>query len=180
VFRLTYAQYEPGVSKAEAWIRLAREMIFSGVWAVMPPSARTLYLVLLANSTFGHLADGEWIEMEDGSWKDDLCDFDFVPAQCLEPSSLKRLSGLADRNFRKVRGWLQDNGLIFPTSHDQRPGLIIPRNPGRYSPAVKERLATLKEKPLNRSRGGALRSLQAMRRVANRQNFGKKAATKGS
>jgi len=58
VFRLTYAQYDPGVSKPEAWVRLARELIFSGVWAVMPPSARTLYLVLLANSTFGHLADG--------------------------------------------------------------------------------------------------------------------------
>ncbi len=118
--------------------------------------------------------------MEDGVWEDDLCDFDFVPAQSLEPFSLQNMSGLADRNFRKVRGWLQDNGLIFPTSHGQHPGLIIPHNPGRYSPAIKERLAALKGKPVNRPKGGALRSLQAMRRAANRQNFEKKSATKGS
>lgn len=150
------------------WIRISRPLIFDGVWSVMPPSAKRLYLVLLSLAWMGHHANYECIscyDLEDYNY--DSEDFVFVPAQHAEPVELARLAGLEPRTFRQARQWLLNAGLIQPTSQDQAPGLLLPHDPRLSAPSVMERLARVRAE-VNRPTGAALRAHRAVGKAARK------------
>lgn len=139
-WRMMYAPY-PGDLEPRAWLRLNRSLVWSGTWAAMTPSARALYLTLLALSWIGRKADAEdpsWEEQDAADWG--AIPFAFLPAHLMDPGELARLAGLEPRTERRARGWLLDHGLVAPTGEDQELGLILPHDPGCHAPGVLARL----------------------------------------
>jgi len=151
-YHMTYARYVRGDTSA-SWLRLESHMVLNGIWAVMPPSVRRLYLCLLAMSWSGDTAlitednERDWLlePRSSGAGR-------FVDARYLEPSELRRLVRIEPRTFTRAWAWLTAEKLLEPVSDDSyenensvcREGVFLANLPDLYAPAVLERIAKLK------------------------------------
>lgn len=164
-WKMTYLRYRPGAASGD-WIRLGQDMVLRGAWAAFPPSAKRLYLILRGLSLLGHRATGTWIPNHEFD-PNDLEANAFLPAQALDPGGLQELTGLNSRTLRHARAWLLENGMMLPSDEWEAPGMILPFEPGRYSPAVLDRVGRLRDETNNRPKGGALKAYRALRKAAN-------------
>lgn len=162
---MQYPQYPSGGSSA--WISIARTLITEGLWSLISPTAKKLYLALRALAGPGHWADEGWIP--DHEFDVEMFEaFSFLPADKLDPGELCLLTGLEPRTFRKARMCLLVYELVLPTGQNQAPGWILPFDPMTYVPDVLARLECIRNDTDNRLSGGALRSFRATRRAARR------------
>lgn len=151
-YHMTYARYTRGDTSGR-WLRLERHIVLNGVWAVMPPSVRRLYLCLLAMSWSGNSAfitednERDWLlePRSSGAGR-------FVDVRYLEPSELRRLVRIEPRTFTRAWAWLTAEKLLEPVSDDSyegeisecREGVFLANLPDLYAPAVQERMRKLK------------------------------------
>ena len=186
VYRMLYRRYEKGPGSGSEWISIYHDVIRSGVWAVMPPSARKLYLVMKAFAGEGAYADAGGISGHNGLSSDLKAgfarDFDFIPVSVLdgfgrERPTLANLCGIADRTFRDARAWLTDNGLMRFYEGESYSGLAFPYKPNRYAPKILELLENIKKTRSETARRGctghaqkALRALKMRSKKAGRQS----------
>jgi len=150
VYQMTYQRYTGGDSTG--WIKIHHDIIRNGVWAIMPPSVRKLYLVMKAFCVAGSYADHGWLEIEegDGSWYDFQEDFDFMPASVFDGFGkvrpyLYELCRIQDKTYRDAKKWLFDNDLIRYYEGDYCNGLAFPYDARRYAPKVLETMEQKKE-----------------------------------
>lgn len=128
-------------------VPLRQRVVFSGLWAECPPSAKRLFLVLLARSRPGlpgefngvgsnFPASFEEARGEEGARH--------VPHRLSAPSDLARLSGLPDRTLRHAQGVLRELSLVevFPDSGEW----VLPNTPTMKSDRVLASLQTAMEK----------------------------------
>lgn len=152
------------------------DVIKSGVWAVMPPSARKLYLVMKAFTVEGFYANTGWADPYTDAYTDlrhDYAeDFDFMPASVLdgfgrERPTLANLCGLNDRTYRFAKNWLTDNQLMHFYEGDYYTGLAFPHKPNRFAPKVLEAMENKKKVQGDAARRGctghAKKSLRAIK-----------------
>ncbi|MBG0790948.1 MAG: hypothetical protein H0S80_10675 [Desulfovibrionaceae bacterium] len=155
-YRLDYTPYRERTDQG-AWVRLESSLIFQGVWAVMPPSVRKLYLTLLGFSWSSHMA---WVP-DDGACGDDwLIAYDhegdlerFVDARYLTPPFLNNAAGLEERTGRRAWSWLMDNGFIIANGEGTtssptdlyREGIIMPDVTNLKCDSVLRRLGSVEE-----------------------------------
>lgn len=171
-WEMKYASYHGGELSAREYIRLATDMIMRGAWAACPPSARRLYLTLRGLAVIGNRVDFDWMPEDPYGQIDpfELEDFAFFPAASWVPSELRRLTGLPERTMRHAQGWLMENGFMRATdsSADEEPGLILPFDPERYSPAVLERLENIRAEAGSRPEGYAAQSFHALKKASRK------------
>lgn len=176
VYKMTYTRYDYGDSTA--WIKVHHDLIKNGMWAIMPPSVRKLYLVLKAFCMPGSYANAGWLDHEggDGSWYDLQEDFDFMPASVFdgfgkERPLLSELCGIQDKTYRDARAWLTSKGLMQHYEGDYYHGLAFPYDVGKYVPKV---LKAIQEKKVKQEisrkecTGGAKKAMRAIK-VRTRQ-----------
>lgn len=148
VYKMLYGAYGPQ-SEPTNWIRMDNALVRDGVWAVMPPSARRVYLVLRANGLREHRADGEWLNENDLDGT--AAEYQFVPAKFWGSAYLTEATGLPDRTLRDAKAWLVKEGLVYSTHEHQEEGLLMPFDPQRHVPRVLKALETTRER--NDTRG---------------------------
>ena len=121
VYTMRYSPYAAsfGAGEGNKWISVYDDVVKSGVWAVMSPSVRKLYLVMKAFSMEGFYANTGWADSYTDAYTelrhDYAEDFDFMPASVLdgfgkERPTLASLCGIADKTYRDAKNWLTDNG----------------------------------------------------------------------
>ena len=155
VYTMLYPPYVVGAGEGNNWISVYDDVIKSGVWAVMPPSARKLFLVMKAFAMEGFYANTGWVgeytsESYSNTCHDFAEDFDFMPASVLDGfgrdrPTLAALCGIAERTFRDAKNWLTDNELMHFYEGDYCTGLAFPHQPKRYAPKVLEALENKKK-----------------------------------
>ncbi len=167
---MRYAPYgEDAAPGSGDWIRMGRDLVLRGAWAKFIPSAKRLYLVLRGLSLMGHRVDGTWVpNLDIDHDPEGLEDFTFLPAKALDPAGLEELTGLNARTLRHARAWLLENGMMQPSGAGEQPGMVLPYDPGRYSPAVLESLNRIRTETSDRPTGGALKAYRALRKAAIR------------
>lgn len=160
---MLYGSYSAsfGSGTGKDWISVYDDLIKSGVWAVMPPSARKVYLVMKAFTVEGFYANAGWVDPDHYEDVREVCEdhFDFMPASILdgfgrERPTLANLCGLNDRTYRHAKVWLTDNELMHFYEGDYYTGLAFPHRPNRYAPKVLEAMETKKEKQSEAARRG--------------------------
>lgn len=172
-YHMRYDRYLRGDASGK-WLRLESYVVLNGLWAAMPPSARRLYLTLMALSWSGSsmfiTEDNQWdwfLEQRySGAGR-------FVDARYLAPLELRRLAGIGPRTFTRAWAWLKTEGLLELVSDGSdegggvpcRAGVLLENTPDRHSSAVLARLARLKEEVLSVP-PGAKRLLRHTRRIA--------------
>lgn len=166
-WKMIYPAYRQSGLDSGSWIRIDRSVIMKGLWGIMTPSAKKLYIVMRGLALMGHLADGGWIPgyVPDGYEESD--DYAFLPAGKMAPAELSKLTGLQPRTLLNARDWLLANRMALPTEGNQLEGLLLPYDPGLYSPKALEALANLKTKAAGRPSGGALRAFRAVKKAIN-------------
>lgn len=175
IYQMAYAAYAGTESKE--WIRIARAVFHKGVWAVMTPSARRVYLVLRAHGQFMERADGEWVEIEDTAGV--LATEVYVPAAYWATSHLVKATGLNERTVREAKAWFIAADMAYPTADDQEEGVMMPFDPQRHAPKVLESIAATRKRNTERgiapaASGYAKRDIQRLRRT---QAAGQKKST---
>lgn len=156
VYEMRYTPYSAffGAGAGSNWVSIYDDLIKSGTWAVMPPSARKLYLVMKAFTVEGFFAETGWLNQEyDGAYwgrYDFESDFDFMPASTLDgfgrtEPTLAELCGVADRTYRDARAWLIDNQLMHFYEGGYYSGLAFPYRPNRYAPKVLDTMESKKK-----------------------------------
>ena len=122
-------------------VAIRQVVVFSGLWAACTPTARKLFVVLLALSRPGDGQEGAHISnwqaaVENGRGEDGIR---HVLAENLEPARLARLTGAADRTYREAMVRLLELGLVV--EYEDEDNLMILNNPGYHMPNI---LAALK------------------------------------
>lgn len=186
IYSMCYAPYSAsfGAGEGKNWVSVYYDIIKSGVWAVMPPSVRKLYLVMKAFTVEGFYANTGWADQCGCSSfdyqevrHDFVEDFDFMPASVLdgfgrERPTLANLCGIADKTFRDAKNWLTDNELMHFYEGDYYTGLAFPHKPNRYAPKVIEAMENKKKVQSETERRGctghAKKTLRAIK-VRSRQ-----------
>lgn len=179
VYTMLYPPYSAsfGAGEGNNWISVYDDVIKSGVWAVMPPSVRKLYLVMKAFTMEGFYANTGWADgytsESYGDIRHDFAeDFDFMPASVLdgfgkERPPLANLCGIADKTFRDAKNWLTDNELMHFYEGDYCTGLAFPHRPNRVAPKVIEAMESKKKEQAELTRRGctghAKKSLRAIK-----------------
>lgn len=175
VYRLIYG------NKADSrrWIALHHDIIFSGVWAMMRPSDRKVYLMLRAFGwRGGHSMAADFVACDIdmlGEPYASICrDSNFLPAHIYDPTVFQQLSGMKARTYRASFAWLLSNRLVIAVGekNDMQEGLLMPFRPGRYAPDIKERLMLAKTASRGKmeASSGAKRSLSFARRRQSRDS----------
>ena len=173
-YQMKYMSYDLRGNDDRRWVTVYDTIIRSGVWAVMPPSARKLYLVLKSFSYPGGYADIGW---QDGSTLADLLDeypYDFMPEHLLdefgkeERPTLANLCGVSERTYRDAKKWLIDNNLMKYHEGDMFNGFTFPHNPGKYAPNVLAAIEAAKAASVARLAGalssGSKRTIRAIKK----------------
>jgi len=183
LYQMRYSCYD-GTTPAGDWIRMSRSMVLGGVWAVMPPATRRIYITLRAHGQHEERAAGQWIPAEELAGT--LSETVFVPADVALPSGyLMELTGYCARTVFSAREWLFDNGLAFVTEEGQAPGIIMPIDPGLEAPEVLEGVAAAQERDRQRGfaparSGYAMRTLKRLREKRTDGQCRKRLVTAGT
>lgn len=189
VYTMLYPPYSVcfGAGEGNNWISVYDDVIKSGVWAVMPPSVRKLYLVMKAFTMEGFYANtgwaGEYTSESYGDIRYDCAeDFDFMPASVFdgfgrERPTLANLCGIADKTFRDAKNWLTDNELMKFYEGDYYTGLAFPHRPNRVAPKVIETMESKKKELAELTRRGctghakkSLRAIKVRSKQADQRN----------
>ena len=172
-YHMKYASYDAG-NNDRRWITVYNNIIKSGVWAVMPPSARKLYIVFKSFSYPGTYADHAWQDIDTLAYLLDEYPFDFMPESFLDIfgteacPTLAKLCGVSERTYRDAKKWLTDNNLMQYHEGDKFSGLAFPHNPERYSPRVLASIEAAKAASAERHgralSSGSKRTIRAMKK----------------
>lgn len=145
VYRLYIKEYSS--EERSIWLGLPAHRVFLGVWAALTPSARRLYLVLLALSWNERAAlvnpemnPQDWQEFEPGGYGSGR----FVPAERLDPRELGDLAGIEPRTFQRAWNALLEHGLIEVNTEEVE-GILMP-DTKIEAPAVLARLKKLDDR----------------------------------
>ena len=175
VYQLTYKRYDYGIyGDSAGWIKVHHDLVKNGMWAIMPPSVRKLYLIMKAFCMPGSYANVGWLnrEYDGGSWYDYAEDFDFMPASVFdafgkERPALSELCGIQGKTYRDARAWLLCNGLMQNYEGDYCHGLAFPYDVGKYVPkvlgAIQEKRKMKEEHSRKGCTGGAKKSMRAIK-----------------
>ncbi|MDQ7835337.1 MAG: hypothetical protein RDU24_08135 [Humidesulfovibrio sp.] len=178
-YHMIYPQYQQGDHLS--WLRIENYIVFNGIWAVMPPSVRRLYLTLLALSWNERAA---YISGDNlGDWQNtDIMQGEsrFVPVERLGPAYLQKLAGVEPRTFTRAKNWLFENGLLLVNDEGTAPlsptdfyrtGILLVDTPTLVAQTVLDRLT---KKDRAKASPGAIRSLGAIRRAIRHERPSKK------
>jgi hypothetical protein len=147
-------RFDPMVS-----VPLRQRVVFSGLWAECPPSAKRAFIVLLSRSRMGWPGEFEGVVTN----KDVVCaeirgdeGCRHVPEGRSDPNELARLAGLPGRTCRYALNALLELGLteIFEGSGEY----LLPNTPQKISSRVLEslRVALEKDRARTTSRGARI------------------------
>lgn len=165
-YKMLYPRYEPGTSDPKEWIRMDIAMFHQGVWSVMSPATKRVYLILRAYASREEVAVGQWLDIEDVKGVD--AEAAYLPPTFWDTRFLAERSGLAPRTVTQSKQWLYENGLVAPTDVDQEEGLLMPFDPKREAPKVLEAIARRKVRNEERgyppASGYTTRGIRKMRR----------------
>ena len=147
-------QFDPMIA-----VPLRQRVVFSGLWAECPPSAKRAFIVLLSRSRMGRPDEFEGVV----SNMDEVCEeirgdggYRHVPVVRSDPKDLARLMGLPDRTYRFASKVLDKLGL---TETDEGSGeYLLPNTPLYHSDRVHEslRAAVDKDQARSASRGALI------------------------
>lgn len=154
IYRMIYSRYTD--NPAPGWISLSHAIIKNGLWAIMTPSARKLYLVMKAFCLPGIYADLGWINRDRDDFnphdRDDY--FDFLPNHVLKGfgkirPSLANLCGLEDRTYWRTKKWLLDVGMISEHEGDFHSGLALYSDIKKYAPKIIQEIECIRNRLTN-------------------------------
>jgi len=147
-------------------VPLRQRVVFSGLWAECPPSAKRAFIVLLCRSRMGLPGEFEGVISAIG----ELCEtnrgdegYRHVPKGRSDPNELAKLAGLPGRTCRYAMNALLELGLteVFESSGE----FLLPNTPKKSSLRVLDSLRLALEKDQDRSVSrGALISAGRRRR----------------
>lgn len=181
-YLMQYTPYSAVGGSDRRWVTVYDDVIKSGVWAVMPPSVRKLYIIMKAFCSPGTYADYGWLDGDNlqDFFSDRLSDypFDFMPESFLdgfgttERPALAQLCGVSDRTYRDAKKWLTDNGLMQYYEGEAYSGIAFPYKPGKHAPRVLTAMEAVKAASIERQgralSSGAKRTIRAMKQSTKR------------
>ena len=165
------------------WISIGTTILRNGLWAMLPASARRLYVVLKSYAfpgAYGLYGRELLVGNDDDAWHGDTmqeCDFDFVPMTALsridrEQGGLSALCRFQQRTLSYARGVLREYGLIEAADPDfALDGIVLPLNVDKIFPDILARLgeADKDEKP-SRAATAFVRSVRRRQHVLGSGN----------
>ena len=177
-YQMKYTSYVTCGNDDRRWVTVYDDVIKSGVWAVMPPSVRKLYIIMKSFCSPGTYADYGWLDGDNlhDFFSDRLSDypFDFMPESFLdgfgttERPALAQLCGVSDRTYRDAKKWLTDNGLMQYYEGEAYSGIAFPYKPGKYAPNVLAAIEAAKAASVARLAGalssGSKRTIRAIKK----------------
>lgn len=166
IYQMLYARYAGGDSPD--WIRVATSVFHRGVWAIMTPATKRVYLVLRAHGQFEEQAEdgiSRPVELVAGVQATGV----FVPAAYWATGYLVKATGLASRTVSEAKAWLIGNGLAYATDNDQEEGVMMPFDPQRKCDKVLASIAATQKRNQVRgiapASGHAKRDIQRLRKA---------------
>ncbi len=178
VYELLYPRYS-AASISQDWIKIDKSVILKGLWAVMPPTTRRVYLTLRARGLPAHRADGEWL-IDADNLRDAEYSEHFLPASYWGTSFLMEKTGIPERTIRESKAWIRDAGMAYPTTvEDVEAGMMMPFNPQRRAPKVLAALNSVRSRNQERgitpaASGYAKRDIRQLQRAASQAQPSKK------
>lgn len=179
VYKLTY-----GTSfGSRHWIALHHDIIKSGVWGLMLPSQRKVYLLFRAfawSGGWGFGVDGLSYE-DDAYYRERYPEFtnlqdhsNFLPLRLYDVNKFIPLSGLSPRTYQTAYDWLVENELIIFGDEEFQEGFTMPFKPNRCCNAIIQKLSEIKVEATKRQVSSATkRSLTcSKKRLAKKLSSG--------
>lgn len=153
-YTLTFEQYRKGGAQ-ERFVKIYYTLVRNGLWAIMPPAAKKLLIVLMAHSLPGHVS-GRNFERMGIDWREVVDEaplpYAFLPQERISPGRLAEMAGLPERSFRFAKCWLFRNRMVREHEPEQEyPGWIVRLGTTQAVPGLFDRLEKMRLEEMNRN-----------------------------